>query len=241
MLDEAEISRDTLLCGRVKLLQPRTGYRSSLDPVLLAGFSVPPFGHFLDIGCASGALSFLLLARDEAASGVGVEIQPRLAELAEQGRVDNGFGSRLAIVTGDVRRRGLVEDHAFDRVATNPPFRALGTGNLPPLSEMALAHHEVTLTLAEWLDVAVRALRPGGRLATIFPFARWDELRAGIETRGFFAGRSRLVVSREGGAPGRILVEAWQGSGETRTEPPLIVHDSGGYTAEVRRMLGEKV
>jgi hypothetical protein len=61
--EETEITRDTLLRGRVKLLQPRHGFRSSLDPVLLAGFIAPPFGRFLDIGCASGALSFLLLAQ----------------------------------------------------------------------------------------------------------------------------------------------------------------------------------
>jgi len=239
VLDEAEISRDTLLCGRVKLLQPRNGYRSSLDPVLLAGFVAPPFGRFLDIGCASGALSFLLLARDEAASGVGVEIQPRLAELAGQGTSENGFQSRLRIVETDVRRLDAVEEHAFDLVATNPPFRRLGTGNLPPQSEMALAHHEVTLTLAGWIDAAVHALRPGGRLATIFPFDRWEELRAGLSARGLYVARSRAVVPREGGIPGRILVEARFGSGEIASEPPLFVHDSGDYTAEVRRMLGQ--
>ena len=71
MPEQDEITHDTLLRGRVKLLQPRRGFRSSLDPVLLAGFVAPPFGHFLDIGCASGALSFLLLALDASARGVG--------------------------------------------------------------------------------------------------------------------------------------------------------------------------
>jgi tRNA1Val (adenine37-N6)-methyltransferase len=239
MPDESELTRDTLLRGRVKLLQPRNGYRSSLDPVLLAGFVAPPFGRFLDIGCASGALSFLLLARDEAASGVGVEIQPRLADLAGKGAIENDFGSRFSVVGADVRAPGVVAESAFDLVATNPPFRPLGTGNLPPLSEMALAHHEVTLSLAEWLDSSARALRPGGRLATIFPFDRWQELHVGLVARGFSVARTRAVVPREGGTPGRILLEARLGKCEGRSEPPLIVHDSGGYTPEVRRMLGE--
>lgn len=239
MLDEAEITRDTLLRGRVKLLQPRNGYRSSLDPVLLAGFILPPFGAFLDIGCGTGALSFLLLARDAAATGVGLEIQPRLAELAEWGRGDNGFESRWRVILGDVRKAGVVEAGAFDLVATNPPFRPVGTGVLPPDCEKALAHHEVTLTLAEWLDVAAVALRPGGRLATIFPFDRWDELQQGIAVRGFSVARSRQVVPRAGASAGRVLVEVRRESCEARSEPPLVVHDSGGYTAEVRRMLGE--
>jgi tRNA1(Val) A37 N6-methylase TrmN6 len=239
VLDEAEFTRDTLLRGRVKLLQPRVGFRSSLDPVLLAGFLAPPFGRFLDLGCASGALAFLLLDRDVAASGVGIEIQPRLAELAEQGRGENGFTARLRVVTADARAKGAVEPAAFDLVATNPPFRPVGTGALPPLSEKALAHHEVTLSLVEWLDVAALALRPDGRLATIFPFDRWDELVAGLRERGFSVARSRPVIPRAGGVPGRVLVEARRQSGEAMVEAPLVVHDSEGYTLELRRMLGE--
>jgi tRNA1(Val) A37 N6-methylase TrmN6 len=239
VLDEAQITRDTLLRGRVKLLQPRDGYRSSLDPVLLAGFVAPPFGRFLDIGCGTGALSFLLLARDEAATGVGVEVQGRLAELAERGRADNAFAGRWRVMAADVRKAPVVAAGDFDLVATNPPFRPLGSGVLPPDTEKALAHHEVALTLADWLDVAATALRPGGRLATIFPFDRWEELRAGLAARGFSVARTRLVVPRAGGVPGRILVEARKGSCESRTELALVVHDESGYTPEVRAMLGE--
>ena len=247
-----EITHDTLLRGRVKLLQPKHGFRSSLDPVLLAGFLAPPFGRFLDIGCATGALSFLLLARDLAARGVGVEIQPRLAALAQRGCADNGFAERFRVVTGDVRAKDTVSPGTFDLVAANPPFRPVGTGVLPPLSEKALANHEVSLSLAEWLDVAAGALVPGGRLATIFPFDRLDELRVALNERGFAVQRRRAVVPRIGESPSRILLEARRelspglaalcspaDSALSDPERPLIVHDDSGYSPEVRHMLGE--
>jgi tRNA1(Val) A37 N6-methylase TrmN6 len=240
MVESSEITRDTLLRGRVKLFQPRVGFRSSLDPVLLAGFIAPPIGFFLDIGCASGALSFLLLARDPASRGVGVEIQPRLAALAEQGNQDNGFADRFHVIHGDVRTEDTLAARTFDLVTTNPPFRPVGTGVLPPLSEKALANHEVSLALQEWLDVAAKALRPDGRLVTIFPFDRSGELRAGLEAREFSIVRSRAVVPRADEAANRILIEARRGLAETRLEPTLVVHDGAGYTAEVRRMLGEE-
>jgi tRNA1(Val) A37 N6-methylase TrmN6 len=235
-----DITHDTLLRGRVKLLQPRHGFRSSLDPVLLAGFIVPPFGDFLDIGCASGALSFLLLAQDANARGVGVEIQPRLAALAEQGCTANGFAHRFRVVTGDIRGKIAVATRVFDLVATNPPFRPVGEGVLPASSEKAMATHEVALALSEWLDAAVAALRPDGRLATIFPFDRAAELRAGIEARGFSVTRSREVVPRTGDVPNRILVEAKRATEKAQYQPPLVVHDGNSYSAEVRRMLGEE-
>jgi len=239
-VDESKITRDTLLCGGVHLLQPRRGPRSSLDPVLLAGFVAPPFGAFLDIGCGTGALAFLLLAQDPGARGVGVEIQPRLAELAVAGARANRFGDRFRVVAGDVRAKGAVEAGAFDLVACNPPFRPVGTGILPPLSEKALANHEVALALGEWLEVAALALRPTGRLAVIFPFDRWQELHKGLQARSFSVARSRMVASRPGVEPRRILVEARRGPGASVEEPTLIVHDRGGYSAEVRKMLGEE-
>jgi len=238
--EEDEITRDTLLRGRVKLLQPRHGFRSSLDPVLLAGFIVPPFGAFLDIGCASGALSFLLMARDANARGVGVEIQPRLAALAQQGCEANGFGDRFQVVTGDIRANLTVAPQTFDLVATNPPFLPVGEGVLPASSEKALANHEVTLALFEWLDAAVSALGLGGRLATIYPFDRSAELRAGLEERAFSFTRTREVVPRTGDVPNRILVEAKRSTEKALSDPPLVVHDGNGYSAEVRRMLGEE-
>lgn len=239
MQNEAEITRDTLLRGRVKLLQPKHGFRSSLDPVLLASFIAPPFGRFLDIGCASGALSFLLLARDEAATGVGVEIQPRLAALAQQGSLENRFDHRFEVVTADVRDHADLAGAGFDLVATNPPFRPVGTGVLPPLSERALAHHEVSLSLGQWLDVAALALSDRGRLATVFPFDRWEELQTALAARRLCVARSRAVVSRSGEAPLRILVEARRACDNPVVEPPLVVHEQLGYSADVRRMLGE--
>jgi tRNA1Val (adenine37-N6)-methyltransferase len=237
--DDDAITHDTLLRGRVKLLQPRHGFRSSLDPILLAAFIQPPFGRFLDLGCASGALAFLLLAKDPAATGVGVELQPRLAELAVRGRDANGFAQRFEVLKADARSPGLLPAGAFDLVATNPPFRPLGTGVLPPLSEKAMANHEVALTLTEWLDTATRALAAGGRLAAIFPFDRQQELCDGLRARGFFVHRSRAVVPEAGQPPKRILVEARAGAAEEISEPPLVVHHNQRYTAEVRRWLGE--
>ena len=90
MTDDDAVTADALLRGRVRLFQPARGARMSLDPVLLAGFVTPPFGRFLDIGCGTGPLSFLLLAGDPAATGVSVEIQPRLAALAVRGRIELG-------------------------------------------------------------------------------------------------------------------------------------------------------
>ncbi|HVY37896.1 MAG TPA: methyltransferase [Polyangia bacterium] len=243
------VTADALLQGRVRLYQPARGARMSLDPVLLAGFLTPPFGRFLDIGCGAGPLSFLLLARDPDASGVGVEIQARLAGLARRGRDDNGWAARLEIVEGDVRQVAVeLEAGAFDVVVTNPPYRTVENSPPSPDRERALAHHEITLRLGEWIDVAARAVRRSGRVAAILPVARAGELFTALEARGLHPVRAREVVPRASQAPSRILVEASPSGASGRPpherlqEPPLVVHEADGtFTPEVRRLLGEPV
>jgi tRNA1(Val) A37 N6-methylase TrmN6 len=242
MIDPADddVTHDTLLRGRVKLIQPARGFRSSLDPVLLAGFVAPPYGRFLDLGCGTGAVAFLLLARDAAATGVGVELQPRLARLALRATAANGFAARFSVIEADVRSPGLLPAGSFDLVAANPPFRPIGTGHLPPDQERAAAHHELTLSLAAWVEVASVALRPGGRLAVVFAADRRDELLAALVRRGLGRVRCRQVLPGAGAPAQRVLVEARAGSGVVEEEPPLLLHEAGGYTAELRAMLGER-
>jgi tRNA1Val (adenine37-N6)-methyltransferase len=236
--DPDDVTHDALLRGRVQLIQPARGFRSSLDPVLLAGFVAPPYGRFVDIGCGAGPVSFLLLARDPCASGVGIEIQPRLARLATLGAEANGYRDRLEVHAVDVRTVGDLG--RFDLVVTNPPFRPLGTGVLPPDEERSIANHELTLRLGEWLDAGARMLGPGGRLAAIFPTERWPELAAGLTARGLAPARLRPVAARPQMAPRRLLVEARRGpSGAVAMAPPLVVHDGAGFSEEMRRLLGE--
>ena len=238
-----EITVDALLGGRVTLLQPARGFRASLDPVLLSAFVAPPFGRFLDIGCGTGALSFLLLARDGAATGVAVELQGPLAALAEAGRARNGFGGRLEIRAGDVRRLAPGLGAAqYDLVVTNPPFRALAGSQLSTDESRALSHHEVALTLGDWTDVAARAVRPGGRVAAVFPAARALELGAALRARELAPTRLRFVHPRAGEPASRVLVEAVRGGrAPLVVEPPLVVHADGGerFTPEAGAMLGE--
>jgi tRNA1Val (adenine37-N6)-methyltransferase len=248
---------DTLLRGRVTLLQPTRGFRSSLDPVLLAAFVRPPFGRFVDIGCGTGALAFSLAALDEHSSGVGVEIQPRLAALAQAGLGRNTFADRLQVVHADIRfaaGQGSLGRAAFDLVATNPPYRMVSAGVRSPHPERAQANHEVSLTLDECLDAAISLVNPTGRVAVVYPTDRLRELLSGFSRRRLTPSRLRLVQPRLDRPASRVLVEAQAGVDTAndrisdRTQPPgglvqeptLVLHEpTGGFTAEARNMLGE--
>lgn len=247
------VTKDTVLRGRVLLFQPKKGFRVSVDPLLLAGFVRKPIGRFVDLGCGVGALSFALLAHDPEASGVAVELQPELAALAQRGVRANGFDARLRVANQDMRHfADNLGAPSFDLVAINPPYRALGHGDLPASRQKQLANHEVSIDIAGWSQVAAKVLRPGGRLAVVFPCARRRDVFATLQMRGFVPEHWCQTIASAGEAPNRLLLELrWPGAALARPvqstawdavqSPDLVVHDGQGFSAEVRAMLGDGV
>lgn len=237
---DEEISRDTLLRGRVVVYQPKRGYRFSLDPVLLAGFIGERPGHFLDVGAGCGVLGLLLFAKHPEATGVAIELQPRLAALAARSFCESG-ADRLTLVNADFLAWASEQaPEQFDLVASNPPFYQVEGGHPSPNLERALAHHELAMSLGAWTAAAARLLRPSGRMAVVFPAEREGELLAALQAQGLSQVRLRRARPRRGHSVHRVLVEARRGPPRLDLESELVVHDDGGFSLEVLRDLGER-
>ena len=109
------VTIDTLRRGRVTILQPEGGARTSLDPLLLASFLGEAKGRVLDLGCGTGALAFLIAEASLRARVVGIEIQAPLIELGREGARRSRLADRVTIVEGDVRKPG----HAIPAASIN--------------------------------------------------------------------------------------------------------------------------
>ena len=71
---------DLLLRDRVAILQARTGYRTSVDSLLLAAFastlSPNPPAHIVDLGAGTGLVATLLALHFREARATLIERQP---------------------------------------------------------------------------------------------------------------------------------------------------------------------
>lgn len=253
-VDLGEITCDPILRGRLRLWQPRIGYRFSVDPLLLAdfvlhathpepGFGQPP-AHAADIGAGVGVVGLALAVSLPATQVTLVELQPRLAALSRKNIVENDLSGRCRVVQADVlapATRRLLPGAGFDLVASCPPYYPLGQGGVNPGSEEAIARHELRLPLPDLVRASRRLLGFRGRLALVYPSPRLPELLAALVECGLAPRRMRLVHPFRGEPAQRVLIEAQKGArGSLVIEPPLYLReDSGVYTPEARRALGE--
>ena len=229
-------------CG-LRIIQPREGYRFSLDPLILCDFAGVRDGEkVIDLGTGSGVIPLLLASRCSTASVVGVELQDEMAELAERNVQLNGLSNRIEIVGSDIhalKKRFSVS--SFDLVIANPPYRKQGTGRISPKAGRDLARHETTATLADFLCMAKYLVRPAGRACFIYHPVRLQEFCAAAAELKLALLRLRMVHG-DAGAPARmVLLELAKGRrGNLEVLPPLFVYGSDGeYSAGMKRILGE--
>lgn len=232
---ETPTTEDTLLGGRVHLLQPRRGYRVAVDAVLLAAATAPdPGGSVLDLGAGVGAVGLCLAARAQGCHVTCLELQPALAALAARNIEANGKTECVRTVTHDIAQPLPDGLGPFDCVATNPPYLAAAVADPSPDRSKALATVESSADLARWLAVATGALKPAGTFTMIHRSDRLDEIAALLAARGW----GDIIVKRLPPAA-RMLIRARRGAVlEMKESPPLVLHrPEGGYTDEAEAIL----
>jgi len=236
--DQADVTDDALLGGRVRLRQPKDGYRAAIDPVLLAAAVRDASGkRVLDVGCGTGAAMLCLAARVPGVDVSGLERQPELAALAEENVRLNEFGTRARIVVGDVMQLpDLICAYPFDIIITNPPFAPDGT--VSPKESVAAAHHESDVDLVQWISACLKLLKPKGRLVMIHRADRLSEIMAALSPR---CGDIRVqpIHPKTDQPARRVIVDAGKDrkTGDTLL-PGLVLHlQNGAFTDAAGRIL----
>lgn len=232
---ESAPTENTVMGGRVKLLQPRRGYRIAVDAVLLAAAVEAQAGEsVLDLGAGVGAVGLCIAARVTGCHVTGIELQPDLAALAERNVALNHAGDRVRTLVHDLARPLPPDLGLFDHVATNPPYLPAAAADPSPDRSKALATVESSADLARWLTVATEGLKPAGTLLAIHRSDRLEEIVDDLVRLGW----GDITVKRLPPAA-RVLVRARRADAVHRREvPPLVLHrPEGGYTDEAEAIL----
>jgi FkbM family methyltransferase len=215
----ADVTDDAFLDGRLRILQPRQGYRAGIDAVLLAA-TVPPVdrpARVLDAGAGVGTVGLAVARRVPTAHVTLLEAEPGMARLARENIIRNGLSDRVDLVEADLLAPAAelalhdVGADRFDLVLANPPYHAEGRGTPAGDVAKARAHQMTDGELECWLRVITRVTAPGGMATIIHKAEALDALLAAARGR-LGAIKVLPIHPREGQPAHRVIVSGVKGS-----------------------------
>jgi tRNA1Val (adenine37-N6)-methyltransferase len=236
MTDQGDQTDGHLLDGRVRYAQPRRGFRSGIEPVLLAA-AIParPGSRVLEGGSGAGAALLCLAARVPGVHGLGIEQDSALVALARRNAAANGWPG-LRFMASDVASLPALD--AFDHACANPPYHS-DAGTASPDASRRTAKRAAVGLLAVWATALARPLRPRGTLSFILPAASLAEAMTAFAAAGF-APTSLLPLWAKPRQPAKLLLlRGIKGSrAPLRVLPGLVLHaPDGSFTAEIDAIL----
>lgn len=241
---KTEETLDELRKYGLKIIQPRYGYRFSLDPLLLCEFAAIRAGEkAVDLGAGCGIIPLVLARKAQRSRLVGVESQVKMAEYAERNVVLNGLTERVDIRHADILdAKKHFPASSFDLVVANPPYRKRGTGRISPKPGRDLARHESTAALSDFLATAKYLVTLSGRICFIYHPSRLAEFLTEAGIMKLSPVRLRMVHGNSTAEARMFLVELAKGRKcDLSVLPPLFVYDDNGeYTREMEMILGEE-
>ncbi len=240
----------------IQLYQSKSGYRFSVDALLLFSFvNLPRVKKIADVGAGSGIIGLLLAKKYPRACVTLIELQGSLVKLAERNILLNKLEERVTVVNADARTLvghwSLLADQDlpiahcplspdYNLVVANPPFRRVKTGLISATDEKALARHEISLSLDDLIRASSAILKHHGRLCLVHLPERMADLVAILGDHSLELKRVRFVHSSISSEAKIVLMEAVKGgqAGLKIEKPLFIYNEDGSYTDEMKALYG---
>jgi tRNA1Val (adenine37-N6)-methyltransferase len=238
-------TQDIFLKGRLTIEQPKAGFRSGSDAVLLAaaaaGFA---FNNAIEAGCGAGAalLSLQALCAHQHGRLAGLEKDDAMACLANTNVQANGFIANIDIFMGDILTPPRSLGGKFDLVFSNPPFFD-DNGAIREPAPGRQAAYILGAPLEDWIRGMLTLCAPKGRILLIHRAERLPDILDALKGKAGDIGvcpvrprpgenAKRVIVSAQKGSRGpmRLLagIDMHPGLGEGRFSPAYEAICNGG-------------
>ncbi|MEJ5154913.1 N-6 DNA methylase [Gluconobacter wancherniae] len=236
----------TLLGGRLRYRQFSAGYRTGLEPVLMAA-AVPALTgeSVLEAGCGAGAALLCLSHRIEDLKGIGLEHDSETVGLANRNfSLNHGTATleaikaRLPDIPRSLRSSAPNANGRFHHVMANPPWHN-PNGTPSPDSRRRLALHAEEADPNSWISTLTRWVLPGGSLTFALPAAAVDTACATLLSHGCGSLQLYPLWPKAGREAKLVILRAIHGGRSIfRLRAGMILHqDDGQFTAVAENVL----
>ena len=226
------------------MVQPKQGFRFSIDALLLACFAAGrQHRNVIDLGTGCGVVSLGLLLLDQERGDqvksfhvLGVDNNPEMVASAQANAAKLDFAARFTPVLGNVAAMNEIPEFrtgGFDAALCNPPYRPIGQGRMPSNPAKQSAMFETDTRTEDFLVAASRALATKGRLYMVHLPEHLPRLIGHLAAVKLAPKRLRLVHPHQDKPASLLLLEAGKGGNPgLSVEPPLILYRPDGSPAE---------
>lgn len=232
---------DQLFSSDVQIIQNKEVFSYSIDSVLLSRFpNIPSRGLIVDLCSGNGAVGLFATTKTKAKI-IEIELQERLAEMAQRSIRLNQLDDQVSMICDDLKnlldhvpRSGV--DLGGRRIIKK---KATESSKKNISQHYLLARHELTTNLDEICYISRHALKSNGRLAMVHRPSRFLEILDTMRKHGLVPKRVQFVYPKIGKEANMLLIEAIKdGSIDGfKLLPPLVVHEENGdYTQHIRRL-----
>lgn len=235
---------DQLYSQDVQIIQSNEVFSFSLDAVLLANF-VPETKKtrlkVVDMCAGNGAVGLFLHAKIPSHI-TEVEIQPRLADMAQRSIKLNDLEKQYSVLNMDIADLYTeIKKDSVDIVLCNPPyFTDLPDSTKNPNEYLAIARHEIKTNLEGVVSVMSGLLKTNGRGYMVHRPDRLADIFAMISKYRMAPKRIQFIHPKPGREANMVLIEVIRDghAGGVRIVEPIIVSDENNeYTPQVKEML----
>ena len=233
-----ETTYGTLLRGQIHYTQFTHGYRTSLEPILMAAAIPAKKGqNVLEIGCGAGAGLLCLLKRIPEVYATGIEQDAATAELARHNLKANGW-ENTPIFTESFPE-ACTQLKNFDHCMAYTPWHPNNSTSSPTLRR-DLARRLGTDTLTLWIQGSAARLRHKGSLTLTLPADLVAQAIAALQATRFGDITLYPFWPKIGKKARITLIQARLGlRSPSRIMAGMVLHEADGSFTESARNVFE--
>lgn len=236
---------DEIGFGGLKLIQKPEEFCFGVDAVLLADFAVKTakqgqkVDSVIDLGTGTGIIPLILSHKSNAEKIVGIEVQEGSFDRATRNAQLNSLCQRVSFINMDVK--DIEEKDSlkgqFSLVTTNPPYTQGNGGIINTNSAKAIARHETTASLDDFLKAAAFLLKDRGDFAMIHRPSRIVDICCSCRKHKLEPKEIQFISPRIGEAPNLMLIHCVKNGGKNlNILDPAYVYDGAEYSMFIKNI-----
>ena len=235
---------DDVLGYGLKIFQDSDFFSFSLDSIVLANYCIIRKKDKMIVDfCTGNGIVPLILSERINKHIIGVEIQKKLVNLAQESVIFNNLDNQIDIIHMDIKAFSKNNLNNFDVVLCNPPFFKVEAKSLFNSScEKTIARHEIFISLDDICACAKRVLKDNGNFFMVHRCTRLNEVLDTLKKHGLEPKRLKFIHDNIEKSASLFLVESQKcGKVGLIIDKPLILHNIDGSISKEYYLLQKEI